>query len=337
MQLFASSTKNVKNRNKEENKRTSRRKAVAVVAMTILLSASTGMQAYAAGTAYTLLSRIAAGSDYPAVEGLAIEKGQAYVLKYGGENGCTYFYGEKTGLTQLKDKKGNVISLEGLGHGNDMTYRKADKKLYIATMKDSIKRMPLSGDEKKIEEIKTNYDVGSIACWLNSDKFILKRHKSKREKEEDKRTEFHLVQINGTKVTEICTFMVKEDDGEEFNQGICMYKGYLYVTFWNNKNNNSYIYKVNEKMSAIEKKGKNTKATKIYGKTKIAMIDKNELIKSAKNLKKPPKGTPIKIEIESIAFTTEDYLYFTANAQYLDTSNNKKSLDGLYRINKKMA
>ncbi len=90
-------------------------------------------------------------------------------------------------------------------------------------------------------------------------------------------------------------------------------------------------------MSAIEKKGKNAKATIVYDKTRVAMIDKNELIKSAKNLKKPPKGTPIKIEIESIAFTTEDYLYFTANAQYLDTSNNKKSLDGLYRINKKMA
>ena len=90
-------------------------------------------------------------------------------------------------------------------------------------------------------------------------------------------------------------------------------------------------------MSTIEKKGKNTKATIVYDKTRVAMIDKNELIKSAKNLKKPPKGTPIKIEIESIAFTTEDYLYFTANAQYLDTSNNKKSLDGLYRINKKMA
>ncbi len=336
MQLFASSAKNVKNRNKKTNQK----KIAIVMAMTFILSVGTGMQAYAAGTAYTLLSRISAGGDYPAVEGLAIEKGQAYVLKYGvnkkGEDQCTYFYGEKTGLTQLQDGNHNAISLE-LGHGNDMTYRKTDKKLYIATMDYFIKRMPLSGDKNKIETIKTNYEVGSIACWLNADKFILKRHKSKKDKKEDKRTEFHLVQINGTKVTEICTFMVKEEEGEEFNQGICMYKGYLYVTFWNNKNNNSYIYKVNEKMSAIEKKGKNTKTTKIYGKTKIAMIDKNELIKSAKNLKKPPKGTPIKIEIESIAFTTEDYLYFTANAQYLDTSNNKKSLDGLYRINKKMA
>ena len=224
MQLFASSTKNVKNRNKEENKRTSRRKTVIVMAMTFILSVGTGMQAYAAGTAYTLLSRISAGGDYPAVEGLAIEKGQAYILKSGGNNDCTYFYGEKTGLTQLKDAKKNVISLP-LGHGNDMTYRKADKKLYIATMGDSIKRMPLSGDVNKIETIKTNYDVGSIACWLNADKFILKRHKSKKDKKEDKRTEFHLVQINGTKVTEICTFIVKEEEGEEFNQGICMYKG----------------------------------------------------------------------------------------------------------------
>ncbi len=225
MPLFAKSTKGVKNRNKKENKRTSRRKIAMVMAMTFILSAGTGVQAYAAGAGYTLLSRISAGSDYPAVEGLAIEKGQAYVLKYGGENGCTYFYGEKTGLTQLKDKNGDVVSLEGLGHGNDMTYRKTDKKLYIATMGRSIKRMPLSGDKNKIETIKTNYDVGSIACWLNADKFILKRHKSNKDKKEDKRTEFHLVQINGTKVTEICTFMVKEDKGEEFNQGICMYKG----------------------------------------------------------------------------------------------------------------
>ena len=224
MQLFAKGTKSVKNGNKKQNKRINRRKVVTVVVMTILLSVSTGVQAYAAGAGYTLLSRIAAGSDYPAVEGLAIEKGQAYVLKC-GENGCTYFYGEKTGLTQLKDKKGNVISLKGLGHGNDMTYRKADKKLYIATMDFSIKRMPLSGDKNKIETLKTNYKVGSIACWLNSDKFILKQHKDKEDKKKDKQTIFHLVQIKGTKVTEICEFIVKEDDGEEFNQGICMYKG----------------------------------------------------------------------------------------------------------------
>ena len=224
MQLFAKSTKSGKNENKKQNKKTNRKRTATVVAMTILLSVSTSVQAYAAGTGYTLLSRIPAGSDYPAVEGLAIEKGQAYVLKC-GENGCTYFYGEKTGLTQLKDKKGNVISLKGLGHGNDMTYRKADKKLYIATMDFSIKRMPLSGDKNKIETLKTNYKVGSIACWLNSDKFILKQHKDKEDKKKDKQTIFHLVQIKGTKVTEICEFIVKEDDGEEFNQGICMYKG----------------------------------------------------------------------------------------------------------------
>ena len=220
MQLFAKDTKS----GKIVSKKTNRKKIALVMAMTFILSVGTGMQAYAAGTAYTLLSRLSAGGAYPAVEGLAIEKGQAYVLKC-GENGCTYFYGEKTGLTQLKDKKGNVISLKGLGHGNDMTYRKADKKLYIATMDFSIKRMPLSGDKNKIETIKTNYRVGSIACWLNSDKFILKRYKTKEEKKKDKRTEFHLVQIKGTKVTEICEFIVKEDDGEEFNQGICMYKG----------------------------------------------------------------------------------------------------------------
>ena len=219
MQLFAKGTKSVKNGNKKQNKRINRRKVVTVVVMTILLSVSTGVQAYAAGAGYTLLSRIAAGSDYPAVEGLAIEKGQAYVLKC-GENGCTYFCGEKTGLTQLKDSKKNVISLP-LGHGNDMTYRKADKKLYIATMKKEIKRMTLDG--KKVETIKTNYDVGSIACWLNSDKFILKEHKDKNAK--DKRPTFHLVEINGKKVTEICTFIVSTDKGKELNQGICMYKG----------------------------------------------------------------------------------------------------------------
>lgn len=339
MQLFANSTKNVKNRNKKGNKKTSRRKIAMVMAMTFILSVSTGMQAYAAGTAYTLLNKLTVGGDYPAVQGLAIEKGLAYVLKSGGTNDCSFFYGEKTELKQLKNGK-KVISLP-LGHGNDMTYRKADKKLYIATMDKYIKRMPLSGDKNKIETIPTKYKVGSIACWLNSDKFILKKHKTEAEKEKDKWSEFHLVEINGTKVKEICTFRVKEDEkkGEELNQGICMYKGYLYVTFWNNDKTerNSSIYRVNEKMSSIEKKGKNTKEIKTYDKTQIAKLDKNDLLKSAKNLEKPPKGTPIKIEIESIAFTTEDYLYFTANAQYLDTAGNKKSLDGLYMINKKMA
>ncbi len=217
MQLFAKSTKS----GKIVSKKTNRKKIALVMAMTFILSVGTGMQAYAAGTAYTLLSRIPAGGTYPAVEGLAIEKGQAYVLKC-GENGCTYFYGEKTGLTQLKDGKNKVISLP-LGHGNDMTYRKADKKLYIATMENSIKRMPLSGDKNKIEEIPTKYEVGSIACWLNADKFILKEHKNKNAK--DKRPTFHLVEINGKKVTEICTFIVSTEEGKKLNQGICMYKG----------------------------------------------------------------------------------------------------------------
>ena len=328
MQLFAKGTKSVKNGNKKQNKRINRRKVVTVVVMTILLSVSTGVQAYAAGAGYTLLSRIAAGSDYPAVEGLAIEKGQAYVLKC-GENGCTYFYGEKTGLTQLKDSKKNVISLP-LGHGNDMTYRKADKKLYIATMKKEIKRMTLDG--KKVETIKTNYDVGSIACWLNSDKFILKEHKDKNAK--DKRPTFHLVEINGKKVTEICTFIVSTEEGKKLNQGICMYKGYLYVTYWDSKNGNSYIYRVNEKMSTIEK---NKKTVKTYDKKQIAVLDKNQLLKAAvKSGEEPLKGTPLKIEIESIACTTEDYMYFTANANYTDKSGKQKSLDGLYRLNKKL-
>lgn len=330
MRLFTDGYKSAKRK-----KRTNRGKAVVVMTMTILLSGGGGMQAYAAGTAYQILDRVAAGSAYPAIEGLAIEKGKAYVLKYGvdkyGKDQCAFFSGEKTNLTEvkIKDNKGEVVPLR-VGHGNDMTYRKADKKLYIATMGKEIKRMTLDG--KKVETIKTNYDVGSIACWLNSDKFILKEHKNKNAK--DKRPTFHLVEINGKKVTEICTFIVSTEEGKKLNQGICMYKGYLYVTYWDSKNGNSYIYRVNEKMSTIEK---NKKTVKTYDKKQIAVLDKNQLLKAAvKSGEEPLKGMPLKIEIESIACTTEDYMYFTANANYTDKSGKQKSLDGLYRLNKKL-
>lgn len=325
MKLFANGTKSAKT----ENKKTKGRKAVIVMAMTFMLSVGGSMQAYAAGASYQILDRVAAGSAYPAIEGLAIEKGEAYVLKYGDNGKCVFFSGEKTNLIKSKNKDGTVKELT-LGHGNDMTYRKADKKLYIATMDYSIKRMTLDGD--KVETIKTKYAVGSIACWLNSDKFILKEHKDKNAK--DKRSTFHLVEINGTKVKEICTFIVTAEEGKKLNQGICMYKGYLYVTNWDSKNGNSYIYRVNEKMSTIEK---NKKTVKTYNKTQIAMLDKNQLLKAAvKQGEEPLKGTPLKIEIESIACTTEDYMYFTANANYTDKSGNQKSLDGLYRLNKKL-
>ncbi len=224
MRLFTKGTKSAK----IGNKKTKRGKTVVVMIMTFLLCVGGGMQAYAAGASYQILDRVAAGSAYPAIEGLAIEKGKAYVLKYGvdkyGKDQCAFFSGEKTNLTEvkIKDNKGEVVPLR-VGHGNDMTYRKADKKLYIATMGKEIKRMTLDG--KKVETIKTNYDVGSIACWLNSDKFILKEHKTKKEEAKDKRARFHLVEINGTKVKEICTFIVATEEGKKLNQGICMYKG----------------------------------------------------------------------------------------------------------------
>ena len=221
MRLFTKGTKSAK----IGNKKTKRTKTVVVMIMTFLFCVGGGMQAYAAGASYQILDRVAAGSAYPAIEGLAIEKGKAYVLKYGvgkdGKDQCAYFSGEKTNLTEVKIKnnKGEVVPLR-VGHGNDMTYRKTDKKLYIATMEKEIKRMTLDG--KKVETIPTKYEVGSIACWLNSDKFILKEHKTKKEEARDKRAKFHLVEINRTKVKEICTFIVATEEGKKLNQGICI-------------------------------------------------------------------------------------------------------------------
>lgn len=84
-------------------------------------------------------------------------------------------------------------------------------------------------------KIKANFLVGSIACWSDYDKangkevFILKNHRD---------GSFHVVEINGTTITEICQFKV---EGRS-NQGICVYNGYLYVTEWGSDYGNSYLY-----------------------------------------------------------------------------------------------
>ena len=74
---------------------------------------------------------------------------QAYVLKSNGKEGteCVFFAGKKTNLKQ----KGKTI--KGLGHGNDMTYRKLDGKLYVAPMNQNyIIRMATDGTvEAKIK------------------------------------------------------------------------------------------------------------------------------------------------------------------------------------------
>ena len=168
--------------------------------------------------------------------------------------------------------------------------------------------------------------VGSIACWLNYDKknnkdaFVLK----------DISGLFHIVQINGTALTELCQFRVNKADGEKLNQGICMYDGYLYVTYWNNQNGNSYVYRVDKKMSAILKESK-AGTTKSYAKTQVATLDKKNLLAAA-----GVSGKSIKVEIESIAFTG-GYLYFTANANYEDKAGKSHSLDGLYKVTKQLA
>ena len=106
-----------------------------------------------------------------------------------------------------------------------MTYRQLDGKLYVAPRKfDENKKKyiyRLTTNGKVDAEIETKYVVGSIACWLNYDKknnkdaFVLK----------DTGGLFHIVQINGTKLTELCQFNVDKINGETLNQGICMYDG----------------------------------------------------------------------------------------------------------------
>lgn len=322
-----------KTQNQVSNKVPTKRKAAIVAIMILLLSFGGSVQVNAASDAYAyeLMDRVAAGSEYPSTQGLALGDGKAYVLKTNGEKGteCILFAGKKTNLKKIDDK---LL----LGHGNDMTYRRLDGKLYVAPGENKketetqwkknnyIYRMTTNGtiDAK----IKTNYKVGSIACWLNYDKknnkdaFVLK----------DISGLFHIVKINGTTLTELCQFNVNKAGSEKLNQGICMYDGYLYVTFWNNQNGNSYVYRVDKKMSTVLKESK-TGTTKNYAKTRVVTLDKKNLLAAA-----GVSGKSIKVEIESIAFTG-GYLYFTANANYEDKTGKSRSLDGLYKVTKQLA
>ncbi len=336
-----------KRRKHELNRRAIRRKAAFIMFFTLLLSIGGNVQAYAAGTGssiiisevallsrdayeFILMDKISAGSDYPSIQGLAIGDGKAFVLKANGKTGtqCILYGGKKINLVEIGKK------LE-VGHGNDMTYRQLDGKLYVAprkrekeTNKTFIYRLTTSG---KIDaKIETKYVVGAISCWLNFDKknnkdaFILK----------DIEGLFHIVQINGTKLTELCQFNVNKLKGEALNQGICMYDGSLYVTYWESKSGNSYVYRVNKKMSTVLKESK-AGTIKSYSKTQVVTLDKQNLSES---LPKKPNNfkRAIKVEIESIAFTG-GYLYFTANANYEDTAGKSHSIDGLYKVKKKLA
>lgn len=113
-----------------------------------------------------------------------------------------------------------------------------------------------------------------------------------------------------------------------------MYDGSLYVTYWESKSGNSYVYRVNKKMSTILKESK-AGTTKSYAKTRIVTLDRQNL---AKAMPKKPDNFKhaVKVEIESIAFTG-GYLYFTANANYVDTAGKSHSVDGLYKVKKKLA
>ncbi len=336
-----------KRRKQTSNRSSIRRKAAFVMFFTLLLSIGGNVQAYAAGTGssiiisevallsrdayeFILMDKISAGSTYPSMQGLALGDGKAFVLKTDGKTGntCMLFYGAKNNLNH---KKGGLE----VGHGNDMTYRQLDGKLYVAPKKKEEKskqafiyRITTNGImDAKIE---TKYVVGSIACWLNYDKennkdaFVLK----------DTKGLFHVVQINGTKLTELCQFNVDKLKGETLNQGICMYDGSLYVTYWENKSGNSYVYRVNKKMSTILKESK-AGTTKSYLKTRVVTLDRQNLLES---LPKRPANfkRATKVEIESIAFTG-GYLYFTANANYVDTAGKSHSVDGLYKVKKKLA
>ena len=336
-----------KRRKQTSNRSSIRRKAAFVMFFTLLLSIGGNVQAYAAGTGssiiisevallsrdayeFILMDKISAGSTYPSMQGLALGDGKAYVLKTDGKTGtqCILYGGKKTNLVEIGKKL-------KVGHGNDMTYRQLDGKLYVApkkreedTKRAFIYRLTTSG--KMDAKIETKYVVGSIACWLNFDKknnvdaFVLK----------DIKGLFHIVQINGTKLTELCQFNVDKLKGETLNQGICMYDGSLYVTYWESKSGNSYVYRVNKKMSTVLKESK-AGTTKSYLKTRVVTLDRQNLLES---LPKRPANfkRATKVEIESIAFTG-GYLYFTANANYVDTAGKSHSVDGLYMVKKKLA
>ncbi len=329
------------------NRLSTKRNVAFVIVLTMLLSIGGSTHALAAGTGssiitgeaallsrdafnFILMDKVSAGNAYPSMQGLAFGDGKAFVLKTDGKAGtqCILFGGEKTNLVEIKDKL-------MIGHGNDMTYRQQDEKLYVAPQKREentkrafIYRLATSG--KMDAKIETKYVVGSIACWLNydtkkgMDAFVLK----------DIEGLFHIVQINGTKLTELCQFHVDKRKGETLNQGICMYDGYLYVTYWESKSGNSYVYRVDKKMSTVLKESK-AGTTKIYTKTRVVMLDK-QLLSEALPKKPANFKRATKVEIESIAFTG-GYLYFTANANYEDTAGKNHSVDGLYKIKKKLA
>lgn len=243
------------------------------------------------------------------------------------EQNVFFFAGKKTNLIKINENL-------GVGHGNDMTYNKWDKKLYVAPRKDKddkkmyIYRMTTEGEVDA--KIKTDYMVGGIACWLNYDKdneraaFVLK----------DTDDLFHIVQINGTKLKELAKFKVNIAEKEKLNQGICMYDGYLYVTYANSQNGNSYVYRVDKKISTILKEYEEGK-TKYYAKTRVVTLDKKKLLASLPE-KPDDFKSPVKLEIESIAFSG-GYLYFTANANYENKAGKSRSLDGLYKVTKQLA
>lgn len=318
----------------KENKILIKRKIACVLLFVLFLCFGLNTQAYAAENnkkaiielwdadayEYKLMDRVAAGSSYPSIQGLALGNGNAYVLKTNGKSGteCKIFAGTKTNLKEI------ATDTSVLKHGNDMTYSNIDGKLYVAPMTENyIVRMSTKGTVEA--KIKTSYPVGSIACWQNYDKankkiaFILKNHKD---------GSFHIVEVNGTTLTEICQFQVNAIA----NQGICMYNGYLYVTSWDNKSGNSYVYRVRTKMSAILKEKSKGRPIISYA-DKIVTLDKRHLLKAA-----GVTGTGVKVEIESIAFL-DGYLYFTANANYKDATKAHKqhSLDGLYKVKKRLA
>ncbi len=348
--FFKKCTEESKRRKSTEKRRKMaiRRKAVIVAVLILLMSFGTNVQAYAAGDAYAyeLVDRVKSKSvkkkddiTYSSIEGLALgdKDGKAYVLKTNGKSGtqCLFFAGKRKNLVEKNNQMGN------LGHGNDMTYRRNDGKLYVATMKKSIVRMTTNGDVEKT--INMSYPVSGIACWFNynkknnQDAFILKSGNV-----------FHIVTIDGTKVTEICSFQIHIDNGKKLNQGICMYQGILYVTYWDNSSGNSYVYRVKKSMSTVAKEkgkkgeirdevtetinGKKVKKTIwTYDKTQIVTLDKKKLLAAAG----VDSGKPLKIEIESIAFTG-GYLYFTANANYEDKNKKSYSLDGLYKVSRQL-
>ena len=129
------------------NRLSTKRNVAFVIVLTMLLSIGGSTHALAAGTGssiitgeaallsrdafnFILMDKVSAGNAYPSMQGLAFGDGKAFVLKTDGKAGtqCILFGGEKTNLVEIKDKL-------MIGHGNDMTYRQQDEKLYVAPQK----------------------------------------------------------------------------------------------------------------------------------------------------------------------------------------------------------